>query len=80
MSSSHSALAPFTIKGFYLLTWGTTLGANVWNTVVSAASARRGNNNAISDQCDVVEPRSMERAVDQSRAEQISIVHRVTSR
>jgi len=28
-------LAPFTVKGFYLLTWGTALGSNVWNTVVS---------------------------------------------
>ncbi|KAK1922519.1 hypothetical protein DB88DRAFT_495409 [Papiliotrema laurentii] len=29
----QSALAPFTLKGFYLLTWGTALGSNVWNTV-----------------------------------------------
>lgn len=32
----NSALAPFTVKGFYLLTWGTALGSNVWNTVVSS--------------------------------------------
>ena len=32
---TNSVLAPFTVKGFYLLTWGTALGANVWNTVVS---------------------------------------------
>lgn len=30
------SLAPFTLKGFYLLTWGNALGSNVWNTVVSA--------------------------------------------
>jgi len=29
----NKALAPFTMKGFYLLTWGTVLGTNVWNTV-----------------------------------------------
>ena len=29
------ALKPFTVKGFYLLVWGTALGSNVWNTVVS---------------------------------------------
>ncbi|ORY26255.1 hypothetical protein BCR39DRAFT_470544 [Naematelia encephala] len=29
----NSALAPFTLKGFYLLTWGTALGSNVWNTL-----------------------------------------------
>jgi len=28
-----SALAPFSMKGFYLLTWGTALGTNVWNTI-----------------------------------------------
>ena len=36
MTALQTALAPFTLKGFYLLTWGTTLGANVWNTVVSS--------------------------------------------
>jgi hypothetical protein len=35
MPALQSALAPFTLKGFYLLTWGTALGANVWNTLVS---------------------------------------------
>ena len=30
----QTALAPFTIKGFYLITWGTALGSNVWNMVV----------------------------------------------
>ncbi len=34
MAVAQSALAPFTIKGFYLLTWGTALGTNVWNTLV----------------------------------------------
>jgi hypothetical protein len=34
MSIFSSALAPFTVKGFYLLTWGTALGSNVWSTVV----------------------------------------------
>lgn len=29
----ESALAPFTMKGFYLLTWGTALGTNVWQTL-----------------------------------------------
>lgn len=29
------SLAPFTLKGFYLLTWGNALGSNVWNTIVS---------------------------------------------
>ncbi|WOO83485.1 uncharacterized protein LOC62_05G007006 [Vanrija pseudolonga] len=29
----HKALAPFTLKGFYLLTWGTALGTNVWQTI-----------------------------------------------
>ncbi|KAK4684352.1 hypothetical protein P7C73_g5830, partial [Tremellales sp. Uapishka_1] len=33
MTVVQSALAPFTLKGFYLLTWGTVLGANVWNTL-----------------------------------------------
>ncbi|KAL7421195.1 hypothetical protein Q5752_004080 [Cryptotrichosporon argae] len=33
MSILQQALKPFTLKGFYLLTWGTALGANVWNTV-----------------------------------------------
>lgn len=32
---TNTVLAPFTVKGFYLLTWGTALGSNVWNTVVS---------------------------------------------
>ncbi|EJT48361.1 hypothetical protein A1Q1_02644 [Trichosporon asahii var. asahii CBS 2479] len=27
------SLAPFTLKGFYLLTWGNALGSNVWNTI-----------------------------------------------
>ena len=35
MASSSSILAPFTLKGFYLLTWGTALGTNVWNSAVS---------------------------------------------
>lgn len=30
----QSALAPFTMKGFYLLTWGTALGSNVYSSVV----------------------------------------------
>ncbi|WWD21096.1 hypothetical protein CI109_105577 [Kwoniella shandongensis] len=29
----QSALAPFTLKGFYLLTWGTALGSNVWQVI-----------------------------------------------
>ncbi|OCF31397.1 hypothetical protein I317_05955 [Kwoniella heveanensis CBS 569] len=33
MAVFQSALAPFTLKGFYLITWGTALGANVWNTI-----------------------------------------------
>ncbi|WWC97864.1 hypothetical protein V866_004751 [Kwoniella sp. B9012] len=33
MAIFQSALAPFTVKGFYLITWGTALGTNVWNTV-----------------------------------------------
>ncbi|WRT68955.1 uncharacterized protein IL334_005937 [Kwoniella shivajii] len=33
MAIFQSALAPFTAKGFYLLTWGTALGTNVWNTL-----------------------------------------------
>ncbi|BEI83918.1 hypothetical protein CcaverHIS002_0405220 [Cutaneotrichosporon cavernicola] len=28
-----NALAPFTLKGFYLLTWGTALGTNAWHIV-----------------------------------------------
>jgi hypothetical protein len=31
----NQALAPFTLKGFYLVTWGTALGTNVFHTVVS---------------------------------------------
>lgn len=38
MTALQSALAPFTLKGFYLLTWGTALGTNVWNTLVSPLS------------------------------------------
>lgn len=34
------SLAPFTLKGFYLLTWGNALGSNVWNTIVSANATR----------------------------------------
>lgn len=30
-----ASLAPFTLKGFYLLTWGTSLGTNVWHTISS---------------------------------------------
>ncbi|CAK9786849.1 unnamed protein product [Cutaneotrichosporon oleaginosum] len=30
-----NALAPFTLKGFYLLTWGTALGTNAWHLVSS---------------------------------------------
>lgn len=33
------SLAPFTLKGFYLLTWGNALGSNVWNTIVSSHQA-----------------------------------------
>ncbi|WVR09146.1 hypothetical protein IAU60_006208 [Kwoniella sp. DSM 27419] len=33
MAIFQSALAPFSMKGFYLITWGTALGANVWNTI-----------------------------------------------
>ncbi|WWC64132.1 uncharacterized protein I303_106740 [Kwoniella dejecticola CBS 10117] len=33
MSIFQSALAPFSVKGFYLITWGTALGTNVWNTI-----------------------------------------------
>lgn len=35
MAIVNSALAPFTLKGFYLLTWGTALGSNVWSALVS---------------------------------------------
>lgn len=35
------SLAPFTLKGFYLLTWGNALGSNVWNTIVSRLRDRR---------------------------------------
>lgn len=31
----HQALAPFTLKGFYLLTWGAALGTNLWQSLVS---------------------------------------------
>jgi hypothetical protein len=34
MTALQTVLAPFTMKGFYLLTWGTALGTNVWNTMV----------------------------------------------
>ena len=33
MTVLQTALAPFTLKGFYLLTWGTALGTNVWYAV-----------------------------------------------
>ncbi|WWC91314.1 uncharacterized protein L201_006257 [Kwoniella dendrophila CBS 6074] len=33
MSIFQSALAPFSVKGFYLITWATALGTNVWNTL-----------------------------------------------
>ena len=35
MSGVNQALAPFTLKGFYLLTWGTALGTNVWHSISS---------------------------------------------
>ncbi|RSH78927.1 uncharacterized protein EHS24_001850 [Apiotrichum porosum] len=31
----HQALAPFTLKGFYLLTWGAALGTNLWQSLSS---------------------------------------------
>jgi hypothetical protein len=34
MAGFESALAPFTLKGFYLCTWGTAVGTNVWQTLV----------------------------------------------
>ena len=34
MAGFDSALAPFTLKGFYLCTWGTAVGTNVWQTLV----------------------------------------------
>lgn len=34
MAVLQQALAPFTLKGFYLLTWGTALGSNVYKTLV----------------------------------------------
>jgi hypothetical protein len=34
----QQALAPFTLKGFYLVTWGTALGANVFHSLVSCYS------------------------------------------
>ena len=34
MTVFQTALAPFTLKGFYLLTWGSALGSNVWNIIV----------------------------------------------
>jgi len=40
MTVFQSALAPFTLKGFYLLTWGTALGTNVWNTLSSYRAYR----------------------------------------
>ena len=64
MTALQSALAPFTLKGFYLLTWGTTLGANVWNTLVSL-TARREFTGSI---------------VDQKGVEQERLQFRVTSR
>ncbi|CAD6567664.1 MAG: hypothetical protein TREMPRED_003810 [Tremellales sp. Tagirdzhanova-0007] len=33
MTVVQSALAPFTMKAFYLLTWGTAIGSNVWSTI-----------------------------------------------
>ncbi|GMK59349.1 hypothetical protein CspeluHIS016_0703640 [Cutaneotrichosporon spelunceum] len=30
-----NVLAPFTLKGFYLLTWGTALGTNVWQLLAT---------------------------------------------
>ncbi|AFR96000.1 hypothetical protein J008_03892 [Cryptococcus neoformans] len=35
MAVLQQALAPFTLKGFYLLTWGTALGSNVYKTLSS---------------------------------------------
>ncbi|WVQ81552.1 hypothetical protein IAT38_003676 [Cryptococcus sp. DSM 104549] len=35
MALINQALAPFTLKGFYLITWGTALGANVYKTLSS---------------------------------------------
>jgi hypothetical protein len=34
MPGLESALAPFTLKGFYLCTWGAAVGTNVWQTLV----------------------------------------------
>ncbi|WVO15293.1 hypothetical protein L204_102949 [Cryptococcus depauperatus] len=33
MTLLQQALAPFTLKGFYLLTWGTALGSNIYKTL-----------------------------------------------
>ena len=38
MAGFDSALAPFTLKGFYLCTWGTAVGTNVWQTLVCLSS------------------------------------------
>ena len=35
MAGLDRALAPFTLKGFYLVTWGTAIGTNVWQSLVS---------------------------------------------
>jgi hypothetical protein len=35
MPGLESALAPFTLKGFYLITWGSAIGTNVWQSLVS---------------------------------------------
>ncbi|WVQ75451.1 hypothetical protein IAR50_005076 [Cryptococcus sp. DSM 104548] len=40
MAILQQALAPFTLKGFYLLTWGTALGANVYKTLASYKTFR----------------------------------------
>lgn len=43
MTVVQSALAPFTMKGFYLLTWGTAIGSNVWSTIVSTRRRERNH-------------------------------------
>jgi hypothetical protein len=39
MPGLESALAPFTLKGFYLCTWGAAVGTNVWQTLVRLPSS-----------------------------------------
>ncbi|ODN74633.1 hypothetical protein L202_06982 [Cryptococcus amylolentus CBS 6039] len=40
MAVFQQALAPFSLKGFYLLTWGTALGANVYKTLAAYKTYR----------------------------------------